>query len=332
MIFLTALLVTMLFMLVLFLLYYSAHMPQMKTQQKLEKMIAQAEAQRAEARQQKVKATAPEQTASVQERRQADFHAMRDKSFYERIIKPVTTDIETWLTHLAPRELRSVLEEMLMHLGVQEKWGVNRLAAGWVLAVALGGLISLLVIYFRPFQLTQKIAIVGLGLLLGAVIPFLLLQSAIRRRKAAIKKQLPEFLDFLSVSVQAGLSFDGAVSKIVQRMKGPLPDEFQRMLRDMGLGMNRQRTLTQLARRCDVDEVYLFTASVIQAEHLGTSMSKNLKNQADNMRDRHRQEVRAMALKAPVKIIFPLILFIFPSIFVMVVLPSALTLLKSLAK
>jgi len=115
-------------------------------------------------------------------------------------------------------------------------------------------------------------------------------------------------------------------------MKGPLPDEFQRMLRDMGLGMNRQRTLTQLARRCDVDEVYLFTASVIQAEHLGTSMSKNLKNQADNMRDRHRQEVRAMALKAPVKIIFPLILFIFPSIFVMVVLPSALTLLKSLAK
>ena len=187
-------------------------------------------------------------------------------------------------------------------------------------------------IYFRSFQLTQKIAIVGLGLLLGAVIPFLLLQSAIRRRKAAIKKQLPEFLDFLSVSVQAGLSFDGAVAKIVQRMKGPLPDEFQRMLRDMGLGMNRQRTLTQLARRCDVDEIYLFTASVIQAEHLGTSMSKNLKNQADNMRDRHRQEVRAAALKAPVKIIFPLILFIFPSIFVMVVLPSALTLLKSLAK
>ena len=121
MIFLTALLVTMLFMLVLFLLYYSAHMPQMKTQQKLEKMIAQAEAQRAEARQQKVKATVPEQTASVQERRQADFHAMRDKSFYERIINPVTTDLETWLTHLAPRELRSVLEEMLMHLGVQEK-------------------------------------------------------------------------------------------------------------------------------------------------------------------------------------------------------------------
>ena len=114
MIFLTALLVTMLFMLVLFLLYYSAHMPQMKTQQKLEKMIAQAEAQRAAAKQQKIKTPVQETVVSLQERRQADFHAMLDKSFYERIIKPVTTDIETWLMHFAPRELRNVLEDMLI--------------------------------------------------------------------------------------------------------------------------------------------------------------------------------------------------------------------------
>ena len=104
------------------------------------------------------------------------------------------------------------------------------------------------------------------------------------------------------------------------------------MLRDMSMGMNRQRTLNQLARRCDLEEIYLFTASVIQAEHLGTSMARTLKQQADNMRDRHRQNVRALALKAPIKILFPMILFIFPSIFVMMVLPVALTLLKSLAR
>lgn len=132
--------------------------------------------------------------------------------------------------------------------------------------------------------------------------------------------------------MQAGLSFDGAVAKIVHRMKGPLMDEFRRMLRDMSMGMNRQRTMNQLARRCDLEEIYLFTASIIQAEHLGTSMSRTLKQQADNMRDRHRQTVRAMALKAPVKIIFPMIIFIFPLIFVMVVFPSALTLLRSLGK
>ncbi|SFT72880.1 tight adherence protein C [Selenomonas sp. GACV-9] len=323
MIVLAAALITALIMVMLFLLVYAARRPQMQTQQHLEKMIAEAEAQRRAAKRQKRKLVEPGKIA--------DYNSVRELSFRERVIHPLVMSIESWLTHFAPREMRTMLEEMLMHLGVQEQWSVNRLAAGWVLGVMAGGMTSLAVIYgFSPLHMTQQIAIVGLGVLAGAVIPFLLLQSAIRQRKAAIRRQLPEFLDFLCVSVQAGLSFDGAVAKIVHRMKGPLMDEFRRMLRDMGLGMNRQRTLTQLAKRCDIEEIYLFTASVIQAEHLGTSMSRTLKNQADNMRDRHRQRVRAIALKAPVKIILPMILFIFPSIFVMVVFPAALTLLKSL--
>lgn len=326
MIFLLALFLTVLFMLLLALLVYAVRRPQMQTQQHLEKMIAEAEAQRAAMKQKQRKGM----VASNQDEYQQH---LRERSFRERIIQPLMTGLEGWLMHFAPRELNNMLEEMLMHLGMQESWSVNRLAAGWVVAVVFGGFMGIMVIYsFEPEYLTQQIAIVGIGLFLGALVPFLLLQSAIRRRQAALRKQLPEFLDFLCVSVQAGLSFDGAVAKIVYRMKGPLMDEFRRMLRDMALGMNRQRSMTQLARRCDLEEIYLFTASVVQAEHLGTSMSRTLKQQADNMRDRHRQTVRAMALKAPVKILFPMILFIFPSIFVMVVLPSALTLLKALAK
>ena len=324
MIFLISALVTALVMVVLFLLFYTARRPQMQTRQHLERMIAEAEAQRMAEKQQKNKVMLNVGQAD-------DFHYMREQSFKERVIRPLMISLENWLMKFAPREMRSMLEAMLMHLGVQEKWSINRLAAGWVLCVVIGGMLSLLMIsVMSPLQIPQQIAVLILGVVLGAVIPFLLLQSAIQRRKATLRKQLPEFLDFLCVSVQAGLSFDGAVAKIVNRMKGPLPDEFRRMLRDMGLGMDRQRTLTQLAKRCDLEEMYLFTASVIQAEHLGTSMSRTLKIQADNMRDRHRQAVRAMALKAPVKIIFPMVLFIFPAIFVIVVFPSALTLLKSL--
>ena len=325
MIFLISALVTALVMVILFLLFYTARRPQMQTRQHLERMIAEAEAQRMAEKQQKTKVV-----LNVVGKAD-DFHYMREQSFKERVIRPLLISLENWLMKFAPREMRSMLEAMLMHLGVQEKWGINRLAAGWVLCVVIGGMLSLLMIsVMSPLQIPQQIAVLILGIVLGAVIPFLLLQSAIQRRKATLRKQLPEFLDFLCVSVQAGLSFDGAVAKIVNRMKGPLPDEFRRMLRDMGLGMDRQRTLTQLAKRCDLEEMYLFTASVIQAEHLGTSMSRTLKIQADNMRDRHRQAVRAMALKAPVKIIFPMVLFIFPAIFVIVVFPSALTLLKSL--
>ena len=323
MIVLLAALVTALVMVMLCLLIYAARRPQMQTRQHLERMIAEAEAQRMSAKQQKRQVMTPDKAA--------DYHYMREQSFKERIIRPLLSALENWLTKFAPRELRNMMEDMLLHLGVQEKWSVNRLAAGWVLCVVAGIVLALLSIsVFAPLQIPQQLAMLVLGIVLGAVIPFLLLQSAIRQRKAELRRQLPEFLDFLCVSVQAGLSFDGAVAKIIHRMKGPLPDEFRRMLRDMGLGMDRQRTLTQLAKRCDLEEMYLFTSSVIQAEHLGTSMSRTLKIQADNMRDRHRQMVRAMALKAPVKIIFPMILFIFPSIFVIVVFPAALTLLKSL--
>lgn len=324
MIFMTALVLTLLLMSLLALLAYAMYMPKARIQRRMGKMIAEAEQERTERQQHKHRGA----VTGLESR----YRTLEEMSFKERVIKPLLDSIENSLMRLAPHELRNMMEQMLFRLGVQETWSVNRLAAGWVISVVLGFLLALLMVWKSSLQVTQEIAVLILGVFLGALLPFLLLQSAIRRRKAELRRQLPDFLDFLCVSVQAGLSFDAAVAKIVSRMKGPLVDEFSRALRDMGLGLTRQHTLTQLAQRCDLEEIYLFTSSVIQSEHLGTSMSKTLKNQADNMRDRHRQWVRAEAMKAPVKIIFPLVFFIFPSIFVMVVFPAVLSLMKSLAK
>ena len=171
----------------------------------------------------------------------------------------------------------------------------------------------------------------GLGVFLGAAVPFAILNSKIRERQKKIRKQLPEFLDLLCVSVQAGLSFDGAVAKMIKRMKGPLIDEFNRMQQDVSLGMTHQYALTNLAKRCDLEEIYLFTTSIIQAEKLGTSMTRTLKTQADNMRDRHRQRVKTEAMKAPVKILFPMIAFIFPSMFVVLLFPALYALMQNLS-
>ena len=137
-------------------------------------------------------------------------------------------------------------------------------------------------------------------------------------------------MDLLCVSVQAGLSFDGALMKITERMKGPLVDEFRRMQDDVRMGIVRRTALRSMAARCDVQDVSLFTTSIIQAERLGTSMGKTLKNQADNIRERHRQYVKAEAMKAPVKIIFPLVAFIFPAFFVVALMPAILSLMKNL--
>ena len=160
-------------------------------------------------------------------------------------------------------------------------------------------------------------------------VPFAVLNNIIDKRQRAIRRQLPEFLDLLCVSVQAGLSFEGSVSKITSRMKGALIDEFKQMQRDGAMGIPRRVSLTQMARRCDMEEMYLFTASIIQSERLGTSLAKTLAVQAANMRERHRQHVKAEALRAPVKIIFPLVLFILPALFVILLLPMVYTTIQN---
>ncbi|MBR2216250.1 MAG: type II secretion system F family protein [Selenomonadaceae bacterium] len=325
--FTAAALVALIWLAIAYVLLAARRTPKARLQRRMEQMITEAEGERAETAKKRQLSASQAGIVITGHRTKAET------PFKERVISPLWQSIETHLSHLAPGELRGMAEQMLSRTGRQEAWSVNRLMASWVMSVATCTMFAIAIIRIHGgLQLTQEVAVLALGVAIGAALPFFSLQSAIRRRKQALRKQLPDFLDLLCVSVQAGLSFDGAVTKIVKRMKGELPEEFSRMLRDTSLGMPKQMALTQVAKRCDLEEMYLFATSVIQAERLGTSMSQTLKIQADNMRDRRRQTNRAAALKAPVKIIFPMILFIFPSIFVMTLFPAVLTLMKSLNK
>jgi len=249
--------------------------------------------------------------------------------FVERTIIPFFQSLTKQLMRFAPQGIRAMLEHRIMLAGKLGVWSVNAFVCGWLLSIAVCFLIAFMAVSGGTFPYVQRIALMALGVVMGGFLPFAILNSIIRKRQKLIQRQLPEFLDLLCVSVQAGLAFDGGVSKIVSRMKGPFIDECVRMQRDVRMGMPRARSLRQMAQRCDVQEVYLFTTAVIQAERLGTSMANTLENQANNMRERRRQHAKAEALKAPVKILFPLVLFIFPALFVIVLLPSVLVLLKN---
>ena len=253
-------------------------------------------------------------------------------SFFQRVIKPILLWTEDKLHQLTPSSIISMFENRIFRAGKQGVWSVKRLAACWILSIAAGFFAALMILPELNLNFTHKILVLMFGTIFGAALPFLVLNSKIRKRQKELKKQLPEFLDLLCVSVQAGLSFDGAVAKIVMQMKGSLIDEFKHMQDDIKFGMTKQYAMTQMAKRCDLEEVYLFTTSIIQAEKLGTSMSQTLRIQADNMRERHRQYVKTEAMKAPVKILFPMVLFIFPSIFVVLLFPALLTLIKTLGK
>ena len=250
--------------------------------------------------------------------------------FLDRTVVPLLRSFENFMIRFAPSGIHNTVEQKLMLAGKSDKWSPNGFITVWLICMAIFFGIGYIVVTKKGLPYTQSVLFAWLSVAVGAMLPFSMLNSAIRKRQKAIDRQLPEVLDLLSVSVRAGLSFDGALRKITDRMTGPLIEEFKRMQQDVRMGAPRARALQAVAKRCDVEDLYLFITAVIQAERLGTGMGKTLNNQADNMRERRRQKAKAEALKAPIKIIFPLVLFIFPAIFVVVLLPSILSLIHNL--
>lgn len=326
MIFLVALFTSIFFGILVFALLHLKQGPEAQLRKRLNDMIDRAEAERALNPKQKKNVkptvvkmpTVGEQTLSSK------------KEFFNRVIRPFINSLDERLQKFAPAEIKLQLEDKIFRAGKVGIWSIRRLITIWCLSIVAGTFFAIMMVQSMELHPLQRIMTILIGAFFGAAIPFAVLNSAIRNRQKALRKQLPEFLDILCVSVQAGLSFDGAVGKMIRRMRGPLIDEFKRVQNDVALGMTHQYALTNMARRCDLEEIYLFTTSVIQAEKLGTSMTRTLKQQADNMRDRHRQYVKGEALKAPVKIIFPMVLFIFPSMFVVLLFPAVFSLLKNL--
>ena len=255
---------------------------------------------------------------------------LADIPFLDRTFKPLGRAIQKKLLSFAPSDISTMLENKILLAGKTGVWSVNRCVMVWIGSIVVVALFAFMMVFDDPdLFLIQKVLVAFIGAVVGAILPFVVLNHIIDKRHRMIRRQMPEFLDLLCVSVQAGLSFEGSVAKITERMKGPLVDEFKQMQRDGAMGIPRRMSLTQMAKRCDMEEIYLFTASVIQSERLGTSLAKTLTVQAANIRDRHRQNVKAQALKAPVKIVFPLVLFILPALFVIMLLPMIYTTLQN---
>ena len=252
-----------------------------------------------------------------------------DIPFKDRVIEPARAWANRKLHQLAPREIYQWLEGEIAAAGKTGAWTPdNFMLVVAVMPILLGGMMFLAVMS-SSYELIQKMTFCLLGAVIGAVLPFSTLNRTIRARQEQIRRELPETFDLLCVSVEAGLSFDAAIKKISSRMKGPFNDECRHMLNDVSMGMTRREAMKAMAVRCRVQEVSLFVTSIIQSEKLGTNMANTLRIQADNVRERHRQWVKAMALKAPVKIVLPLVGCILPAIFIVALGPAVMNIAKS---
>ena len=265
--------------------------------------------------------------------RRTDDNKDEIPGFRERVVTPLGKYLGNLITRLAPAAWSVALERKLVTAGKGRVWTAQGYAVFWAIVVLVVIVIAIKYVYGRPdLAPVQLVMLVIVFTAMGAAMPWVMLRIMAQNRQKLITKQLPEVLDLLCVSVQAGLSFDAALRRIVERMKGPLIEECTRMLEDVRMGLPRRQALRMMGERCEVQEVALFVTAIIQAERLGTSLGKTLNNQAINMRERRRQAVKAEAMKAPVKMIFPLVLFIFPSVFVIVLLPALLNMMKNFIK
>ncbi|RNC28970.1 MAG: hypothetical protein AWM53_00890 [Candidatus Dichloromethanomonas elyunquensis] len=170
------------------------------------------------------------------------------------------------------------------------------------------------------------------GFLAGLIYPNLWLKSKIKKHEEEIQRTLPETLDLIMVSVEAGLGFDAAMMKVVEKQKGVLSDEFSLVLQEIKMGKPRRDALRDMGKKNNVDDLSNVIASLVQADQLGISMGGVLRNQSNQIRQKRKQRAQEQAQKAPVKIMVPLVFFIFPSIFILILGPAFIQIMEYFSK
>lgn len=247
-------------------------------------------------------------------------------SFSERIVYPAFDAVGRFLGRFTPSQSQERTQHRLELAGNPSNLTPSTfLVIRFVTMFVLGGLILGLMLIAKT-SVVRRIAFTVIVTILGFYLPVLWLTSQIDRRKVRIIKQLPDTLDLLTICVEAGLGLDQAIQRVVEKSDNELSQGFARYLHETRLGKARREALQSMANRMDVPDVTTFVAAVIQATDLGVSMARILHVQADQMRVRRRQRAEQEAHRAPIKMVFPLVFLVFPSILIVLLGPSLLVL------
>jgi len=252
---------------------------------------------------------------------------------FERTIRPLVSRLSGSVSRVASTSFTQTTEKRLALAGNP---GDLR-TADWLGIKAVGALVGagIFVLLFIvpgvigiPFPV--NLVMIPVGLLFGYTIPEFWLGGRVKRRQKDILLQIPDALDLLTISVRAGLGFDGALAKVVEKLKGPLPEEFRRALAEIRVGKPRREALRDIVPRTEVPPLTNFIGAIIQAEQLGVSISKVLQVQSEQLRIERRQRAEEMAAKAPIKMLFPLVGCIFPSLFIIILGPAIILIMINL--
>jgi tight adherence protein C len=253
------------------------------------------------------------------------------QSFMDRVIMPLMRKLGELSSRFTPQHLLDSTRIKLEQAGNPGRMDASTfLILHFVAAAVFGGIVLMLSLFSKTFTAPVKILLVLGFTVLGYFFPDLWVKSKITSRQKGVRKAMPDALDLLTICVEAGLGFDAAMSKVNEKWDNELSLAFGRVIREIQLGKLRREALRDMADRLGLAEMTSFVAAVIQSEMLGVSMSKVLRIQADQMRMKRRQHAEEEAHKAPIKMIFPMGIFIFPALMIVLLTPAGLRLWRSL--
>lgn len=248
--------------------------------------------------------------------------------FTQRVIRPMLVQLAERASKLSPDKSREAAEKLMEQAGKPYGWGPNEFfLMRLVVAVIMGVLLTLIT---RMSDYSSYAIFVGIGGLgLGFFMPLLWIRSKIQARQKAVIKQLPDAMDLLTITVEAGMGFDGALQKVADKWDNEISRAFGRVTREIQIGVLRRVALKNMSDNVDVADMTSLVAAIIQAEQLGVSIAKVLRVQSKQMRIKRSQRAEAEANKAPIKMLFPMVFLIFPALFVVLLAPASLIILET---
>jgi tight adherence protein C len=244
--------------------------------------------------------------------------------FRERVLTPAVHRMAAMTLRLNPKANAEATGTRLLASGLSQRITVTQFLA-LKTGLALAGFFVTAVFCFATSPLAGFL-LAPLAGAFGFLFPDAFVTMRVRARREAVKAQLPDTLDLLAVSVEAGLGLDGALAKLTEHMEGPLVDEFALTLGEIRIGESRHDALKKLTERMPMPEIAAFVRSVIQSDQLGISLGRILRVQAADSRMRRQAAAEEKAMKAPIKMLFPTVLFIFPAMFLVILGPALLNL------
>jgi tight adherence protein C len=247
-----------------------------------------------------------------------------ERPFAERVLGPLGDQLVGTGRKLVRADTASKLEYRLNVAGNPPGWDANRLIGLKVLGLAVFGGIGFLYIAGMDWPFVRMVIGTAAVAAFGYLLPNVLLYNAGQKREKLMRNALPDALDLLTVSVEAGLGFDAAVDRVARNTDGPLAAEFARLLQEMNIGVGRTDAMRAMAERTSLDDLKSFCLAMVQADSLGIPIGRVLRIQSGEMRTKRRQRAEEKAQQVPVRMMIPLVLFILPCLFLVIMGPAAI--------